>query len=44
MKADNKATLAREDGLQREVQDCTDYILQLEQKCFETNKTSLDLL
>ena len=32
------------DQLQREIQTSTDYIVDLEAKSFETNKTSLDLL
>ena len=30
--------------MQREVQVATDYILQVDAKCFEANKTSLELL
>ena len=30
--------------MQREVQVATDYILQVEARCFEANKTSLELL
>ena len=32
------------DQLQKEVQAATDYILQLEEKCFMANKTALELL
>ena len=30
--------------MQRELQVATDYILQVEARCFEANKTSLELL
>ena len=36
--------LTDKDELQREVQSATDYILQLEEKCFTANKTALELL
>lgn len=44
MKAENEALLNDKDELQREVQSATDYILQLEEKCFTANKTALELL
>ena len=44
MKNENEGLLDDKDVLQREIQAASDYILQLEDKCFQANKTSLELL
>ena len=44
MKQENEQCLDDKNQLQREMQTATDYIVQLEAKCFEANKTSLDLM
>lgn len=44
LKNENEGLLDDKDVLQREIQAASDYILQLEDKCFQANKTSLELL
>ena len=44
LKEENESLLDDKEQLQREVQAASDYILSLEQKCFQANKVSLDLL
>merc|ERR1712051_871555 len=43
-KSENESLLDDKEQLQKEVQAASDYILQLEEKCFMANKTSLELL
>ena len=44
MKEENAALLDRSERLQKEVLTASDYIVALEDKCYQANKTSLDLL
>ena len=44
MKADNENLLDSKEELQKELQSATDYIMQIETKCYNANKVSLELL
>ena len=44
LKSENDQILSEKMSLQKEIQSSTDYIVQLEEKCYQANKTCTDLL